>query len=240
MKHGFFPRLSPRPAPRSRFPRFPRSALLVLIAGPSLALASPPAASTTPADVERRLLRLENELSTLRAENDQLRRELGLAADAPATGGATDSAPSITVRPAGRETSLALGGLIQVQADALDRGDARFASENDRFYLRRARINASGLFAEDFDFRVELELAGSLGEGSSTRGQLTDAYLTWLRHDLARVRLGQFKSPYGFEQLASDPKLFTIERSLAKDRLTLGRQSGVQLAGDLFDEQRLA
>jgi hypothetical protein len=42
-----------------------------------------------------------------------------------------------------------------VQAEAGDKGDARFGNDNDRFYLRRARLNATGKFLEEFDFRLE-------------------------------------------------------------------------------------
>lgn len=177
--------------------------------------------------VEARLDRMENELGRLRDENQKLRQELGLATR-PASG---------AIKPAGREATLAIGGFVQAQAEALDQGDRRFTSGNDRFYLRRARINVAGKFLEDFNFRLELEFAGSLGETTSMRAQLTDGYINWNRHDFAQVRVGQFKSPYGYEQLAYDPGLFTIERTLVNDRLTLSRQIGVQVAGDGFDKR---
>ena len=49
--------------------------------------------------------------------------------------------------------------------------------------------------------------------------------------------MGQFKTPFGFEQLFSDPRLITIERSLVNDRLTLSRQLGVQVGGDLLEKR---
>lgn len=142
-----------------------------------------------------------------------------------------------TVKPGGKEPTLTLGGLLQVQSELGDRGDARFASDNDRFYLRRARLNATGKFLEEFDFRLELDLAGTLGNTSGLRAQMTDGYVTWNRYAKANVRVGQFKTPFGFEQLYSDPRLQTLERSLANDRLTLGRQLGVQVQGDLADKR---
>ncbi|HKH46055.1 MAG TPA: porin [Thermoanaerobaculia bacterium] len=141
------------------------------------------------------------------------------------------------VKPAGKEPTLAIGGLLQVQAEAGDKGDARFNSDNDRFYLRRARLNATGKFLEEFDFRLEGEFAGTLANTSGLRAQLTDAYVTWNRHPAASVRFGQFKTPYGFEQLYGDPRLFTLERSLVNDRLTLSRQMGVQVGGDLLEKR---
>lgn len=142
-----------------------------------------------------------------------------------------------TVKPAGREPGLALGGLLQVQLDVGDRGDSRFTNDNDRFYLRRARLNASGRFLEEFDFRLELDFAGTLANTSSLRAQMTDGFINWNRYPGANVRTGQFKTSFGFEQLYGDPRLATIERSLANDRLTLSRQIGGQVGGDLLEKR---
>jgi hypothetical protein len=142
------------------------------------------------------------------------------------------------IKPAGNEPEISIGGLLQVQAEAGDKGDSRFNSDNDRFYLRRARLNATGKFLEEFDFRLEGDFAGTLSNTSGLRAQLTDAYVTWNRYPGANVRFGQFKTPFGFEQLYGDPRLITLERSLVNDRLTLGRQLGVQVGGD-FLEKRL-
>jgi phosphate-selective porin len=139
------------------------------------------------------------------------------------------------IKPTGREPTLSIGGLLQIQSDFGDRGDARFA--NDRFYLRRARLNGTGKFLEEFDFRLELDLAGSLGAATGLRAQLTDAFINWNRYAAANVKVGQFKTPFGFEQIYGDPRLYTIERTLANDRLTLSRQIGVQLGGDLADKR---
>ena len=141
------------------------------------------------------------------------------------------------VKPAGREPSLTIGGLLQVQFDAGDKGDSRFANDFDRFYLRRARLNASGRFLEEFDFRLELDLAGSLSNSSALRAQMMDGYITWNRYPEANIRVGQFKTPFGFEQLYGDPRLLTIERTLVNDRLTLSRQLGGQVGGDLFEKR---
>lgn len=149
----------------------------------------------------------------------------------------TEDAGTIVVRPAGKEPTLTLGGLLQVQADGGDRGDARWTNDNDRFYLRRARLNATGRFLEDFDFRLEFDLAGSLGNSSGLRAQATDLYINWNRYAGANIRAGQFKTPFGFEQLYGDPRLLTIERSLVNDRLTLSRQVGLQLGGDLLEKR---
>ena len=150
---------------------------------------------------------------------------------------AQEGAGLIVVKPAGKEPTLTFGGLLQVQADFGDRGDARFTDGNDRFYLRRARLNATGRFLEEFDFRLELDLAGSLANTTGLRAQMTDGYINWNRFTAANVKAGQFKTPFGFEQLYGDPRLLTIERSMVNDRLTLSRQIGAQVGGDLADKR---
>ncbi len=178
-------------------------------------------------DIEERLRKLELEVAALRHENEQLRRDLGVEA----------VARQASVKMNGTAENVRLGGLVQVQGESGDRGDSRFSSSNSRVFLRRARLNVAGRFVEEFDFRTELELAGSLADTSGLRAQLTDAYLNWNRFDSANVRVGQFKTPFGFEQLYGDPRLYTIERSLVSDRLTPGRQVGAQIGGDWWFER---
>lgn len=105
------------------------------------------------------------------------------------------------VKPAGEEPKLTLGGMAQVQGEFGDAGDSRF-SKSDRFLLRRARMNAQGRFLEGFEFRIELDLGGG---GSSLRAQMTDGYVSWSKHRIVNIRAGQFKTPFGFEQLVPTP-----------------------------------
>jgi len=174
--------------------------------------------------IEARLAKLEQEVATLRQENQQLRRDLGVEVVARQS----------DVKMGGKSEALQLGGMVQVQSEAGDQGDARFSDGNDRFYLRRARLNAAGRFLEEFNFRAELDLAGSLANTTAFRAQLTDAYVNWNRFDSANVRVGQFKTPFGLEQLYQDSQLTFAERSLVSDRLTPGRQLGAQAGGEYW------
>jgi phosphate-selective porin len=141
------------------------------------------------------------------------------------------------IKPAGKEPTLSIGGLLQVQTEVGDRGDSRFANDNDRVYLRRARLNAAGKFLEEFDFKLEMDFAGTLANTTGLRAQLTDGYVNWNRNPEANIKIGQFKTPFGYEQLYADPRLFTLERSLVNDRLTVSRQLGVQVGGELFEKR---
>lgn len=178
-------------------------------------------------DVEERLKKLEQQVADLRKENDQLRRDLGLEV----------VARQADVKMTGRSEGVQLGGMVQAQADLGDRGDSRFSDANARAYLRRLRFGMQGRFVEEFNFRVEMELAGSLGNATGLRAQLTDAYVNWSRFDSANIRVGQFKTPFGYEQLYNDPRLYFVERSLVNDRLAPGRQIGAQVGGEAWDER---
>lgn len=183
--------------------------------------------SLTAQTIEERLSKLEAEVRELREENRALRAQLV----------ATPQPQPVAVQAAGKESKITVGGLIQTQAESGGRIDPRFSDDNDRVFLRRARVNVNGAFAEHFDFRAELDLAGSLGNTSAMRAQATDVYVTWNEHPFAKVRAGQFKTPYGLEQLTSDNVLHTPERTFGTDRLTLGRQLGVMLFGDVANKR---
>ena len=66
-----------------------------------------------------------------------------------------------------------LGGFIQVNAEGGDafafNGNFGQTAINDRFRLRRARINLTGDFAEQFDFKME----GDFGQNDGTSGNRT-------------------------------------------------------------------
>jgi len=196
------------------------SAVLVVVLATSLPL------QAQDDSVDARLRKLEAEVESLKAENAQLRRDLGVEVVARQS----------DVKEAGR-APLQLGGMIQAQTEGGDRGDSRFTDSNARAYLRRARVNVSGKFVEEFSFRLEMDLTGSLSNASAFRAQMTDGYINWNRFDAANVRVGQFKTPFGFEQLYTDSRLYTAERSLVSDRLTQSRQIGVQVAGTVLDER---
>ena len=181
------------------------------------------------ATVEERLAELEKQTAKLAAENAALKKELGYSADGKAP---------VLVRPAGKVPKGATGGYIHGTAEFGDTPDSRGTSNNDRFLLRRARLNLTATLANDFSAKIEADFgANSLSAGAGARAQLTDGYVQWSKYDFANVRVGQFKTPFGFEQLASDTKILTIERSLPSDRLTVSRQIGAAVMGDVVEKK---
>src|SRR6266403_1716544 len=145
--------------------------------------------------------------------------------------------PPIYVVPGGPEFKLTLGGYIQAQFEGGDvsafEGRFGLTALEDRFRLRRVRINLTGDFAEQFDFKVEGDFEQSDGLASSTRTGFsgTDIFVNWHRIPEANFKVGQWKAPFGLEQLTPDPTIFTIERSLPTGALTPERQLGIMLWG---------
>lgn len=197
--------------------------------GYGLAFAALLTAPVAAASVEERLAELEKQTAQLAAENVTLKKQLGYSADGKAP---------VLVVAGGKVEKLSIGGFIQANAEFGDAPDSRWGADNDRFLLRRARINLNAKLANDFSAKIEADFgANSMYTQDARNGQLTDAYVQWSKYDFANVRVGQFKSPFGYEQLASDTKVLTVERSLPNDRLTVSRQIGTTLSGDLIGDQ---
>ena len=143
------------------------------------------------------------------------------------------------VQQRGVELKLVLGGFIQVNFEdgAVSAFEGRFGQTaiDDRFRLRRARINLTGDFAEQFDFKMEGDFGQSDGtSGNRTAFSATDIWVNWHQFPAAQIKIGQYKAPFGLEQLTPDTTLFTIERTLPTGAITPDRQIGVELWGKPF------
>ncbi len=150
---------------------------------------------------------------------------------------ATEEKKPIYVLPGGAEFKLTLGGYIQANLESGDvsafEGRFGLTALKDRFRLRRTRVNIIGDFAEQFDFKVEGDFEQSDGLSSATRTgfSATDIFINWHRFPEANVKVGQWKAPFGLENLTPDPLIFTIERSLPTGAIVPERQIGVMLWG---------
>src|SRR5438477_5661336 len=142
----------------------------------------------------------------------------------------------VYVQQRGPELKLVLGGFIQTNFEDGDVSafEGRFGQTalKDRFRLRRARINLTGDFAEQFDFKIEGDFEQSDGLNSSrTAFEGTDIFVNWHQFPWAQVKVGQWKAPFGLEQTTPDTSLYIIERSLPTGAITPERQLGIQLWG---------
>jgi phosphate-selective porin len=142
----------------------------------------------------------------------------------------------VYVQQRGPELKLVLGGFVQMNFEDGDVSafEGRFGQTalKDRFRLRRARINLTGDFAEQFDFKLEGDFENSDGLNSNrTAFEATDIFINWHEFPWAQIKMGQWKAPFGLEQTTPDTTLYTIERTLPTGAITPERQIGVQLWG---------
>jgi phosphate-selective porin OprO/OprP len=225
-------------------------------------LAVQPLAAQTASDSER-LQKLERAVEQLQKRNAELEQEISSlkkqTSFAPILGAegktktkvgsdgksyvekgvAEEEKKLVYVVPAGPEYKLTLGGYIQANFEDGDvsafEGRFGLTALKDRFRLRRARINLTGDFAENFDFKIEGDFQQGDGISSGrTAFSATDIFINWHQFAEANVKIGQWKAPFGLEQITPDPKLFTIERSLPTGAITPERQIGIQLWGKPF------
>jgi len=243
-------------------------------------LAVQPLAAQTASDSER-LQKLERAVEQLQKRNAELEQEISSlkkqTSFAPLLGAegktktkvssdgksyvekgvAEEEKKPVYVVPAGPEYKLTLGGFIQANFEDGDvsafEGRFGLSALKDRFRLRRARINLTGEFVEQFDFKIEgdfeqsdasitalksvdLKTGKTTTVSNSTRTEFsgTDIFLNWHAYPEANVKVGQWKAPFGLEQITPDTKLFIIERSLPTGALTPERQIGVEIWGKPF------
>src|SRR6266480_3727859 len=210
-----------------------------------------PLAAESPSDAKR-IEELERTVAELKKEVAELKKETGSVSEGKmktkiSYDGKTyvekavveEAKTPIYVQQRGSELKLVLGGFVQVNFEDGDVSafEGRFGQTaiKDRFRLRRARINLTGDFAEQFDFKMEGDFGQSDGtSGNRTAFSGTDIFANWHQFPEANVKVGQWKAPFGLEQITPDTTLIIIERSLPTGAITPERQIGVQVWGKPF------
>ena len=82
-------------------------------------------------------------------------------------------------------------GIVQYQAEDKEGG------EHNEFNLRLARFILDGKIG-DFDWRAQIQGTNAKGPSEPTV-QLVDLYTEWVKHKELRVKVGQFKRAFTFE-----------------------------------------
>jgi phosphate-selective porin OprO/OprP len=228
-------------------------AAIILLAAPSLR-AQTSSESERLQKLERAVEQLQKRNAELEQEVSGLKKQSALATEVGArmktkimSDGKSyvekavveEEKPQVFVVPRASELKLVLGGYIQVNFEDGDvsafEGRFGMTALKDRFRLRRARINLTGDFLENFDFKIEGDFENSDGISSGrTAFEATDIFVNWHQFPEAQVKVGQWKAPFGLEQLTPDQYLIIIERSLPTGAITPERQIGVQVWGKPF------
>jgi phosphate-selective porin OprO and OprP len=115
-----------------------------------------------------------------------------------------------------------------------DKGDAKGS-----FRLRRVKSKIDGWFYKPW-LLYEMQLNWPAVTGANPGAFLEDADINW---DLTRgdrkliVKFGQFKVPFGRQQLTSSGNQQLVDRSQVSDTYARGRETGIQLWGRVLGDR---
>lgn len=91
-------------------------------------------------------------------------------------------------------SDMKFSGYLMTQYQYSNQDDAK----SNSFSLRMARVSLEGRFLQDFYWKTQIQFNGN----TSTLGQsprVVDAYGEWQKYNFFKVRFGQFKRPFTFE-----------------------------------------
>lgn len=196
---------------------------------------SPLAAQAANENADPRIERLEQQVNLLQqkleAQSSQITKQ---QADLKATKAETKDA--VIAKTNGRSFSFEskdgdfkaqIGGRLQVDAAFYD---SKIPS-GDGTDFRRLFLDLRGTVYRDWDYRFQYDFARPNG-GTTTRG-IRDAYFKYTGLDIGDITIGQFKTPFGLEQLTSSLDNTFLEPGL-NNAFTPDRRIGIgfDTAGD--------
>jgi phosphate-selective porin OprO and OprP len=116
-------------------------------------------------------------------------------------------------------------------------GTAASGDSEGSFKIRRAKTQLQGFFWKpEFTYELQIGWAGSDSTGgSATFSGLEDAMLNWnaSKDGKFQIRLGQYKVPFGRQELTSSEKQEFADRSILSGEFTHSRDVGVSVWGQL-------
>ncbi len=138
------------------------------------------------------------------------------------------------------EPTFKFGGYVVGKYSANDRAGQ---ASHSGFDLRYVRLYMNGYCFKDFYYRIQMEVNDAPGTDKGPR--VVDAFIEWQKYDFLRVKLGQFKRSFGFENPYNPLDVGFGSYSQATSKLTGmsdrngehksgGRDVGLQIQGDLF------
>lgn len=136
------------------------------------------------------------------------------------------------------------GGYVIGKASATDQTLNSSTKSHTDFDIRLARVYVNGKVL-DFSYRLQIEVNGVSGTSAEKGPHIVDAYGEWQRYDFLKVRFGQFKRCFTFENpihpfetgIGSYSQLVTKLAGMsdrAGEHSSGGRDLGIQVQGDLL------
>ena len=137
-------------------------------------------------------------------------------------------------------SDLKLSGLLISQYQYIGQEDA----ESNSFNIRLGRLSLEGRLLDDFYWKAQVQFNGNISTvGQSPR--VIDLFSEWQKYKFFRVKLGQFKRPFTFENPIHpiDQGFMSVSQNVSKlcgfsdrtgEHSSNGRDIGIQLQGDVL------
>lgn len=138
----------------------------------------------------------------------------------------------------GEGDGIKIFGFIQPQYERTYtgvNGDRTPSLNTNGYFFNRARLGVMGNVPYDFSYYFVMEFAPAAGFG------ICDAFVSYDRYgSYFKAAVGQFKSPFGAEQLQACHKLYTIDRSEVVNQLAGPiRDVGITVFGGTGDKIKM-
>ena len=160
---------------------------------------------------------------------------LALAALALTSASAQENTPKLPVL-----SDIKFSGYVMSQYQYNDQD----SKESNSFNIRMVRMALEGRLMKDFYWKVQLQANGNTSDlGSSPR--MVDAFAEWQKYEAFKIKAGQFKRPFTFENPMHPitQGFMGYSQNVSKlagfsdrtgEHASNGRDIGVQIQGDLI------
>ena len=128
---------------------------------------------------------------------------------------------------------------LKFQHDFRTFGPEVSTDEGELANLRKFRVGIQGYVTKNFEYEIEREIRDDISALFHLRDRPTlalwrDVYGNWRYFRRVQIRAGQFKIPFGMDQLHNSGFVY---RSLIGNFLAPGREVGIMAHGKLFDSR---
>jgi len=172
-----------------------------------------------------------------------------LAADEPKPETTVDASQGFVTFKSG-DNALTMGAWGQFRATVDDRekfdadtvgtGLGKEDGTSVSFSVPRLRAYIQGtVFKPWMRYKFEVELASLKTDATNNlnNGRITDGYVEFAKSPYATLRAGQYKIPFGMQELVSDTRQQFVDRSIANAKFAPSRDVGVMLSGLFLDNK---
>lgn len=141
-------------------------------------------------------------------------------------------------------SDIKFSGYIMSQYQYSDKESNKGEKDINSFNIRMVRMALEGRVAKDFYWKAQLQVNGNTSN-LTVAPRMVDAFAEWQKYDAFKVKAGQFKRPFTFENPMHPVTqgFMSYSQNVLKlagfsdrngEHSSNGRDIGVQLQGDLF------